>query len=70
MTSCVCLFPAVDAADARGRIEAARMDLRLLDPPVSVTYGMSSLGDGDSVNALVGRADAALMTVRGRAERG
>jgi diguanylate cyclase (GGDEF)-like protein len=66
----VCLFPAVDAADARSRIEAARIDLRLLDPPVSVSFGMSSLRDGDSVDALVGRADAALMTARERAEAG
>jgi diguanylate cyclase (GGDEF)-like protein len=66
----VCLFPAVDAADARARIEAARVDLRLLDPPVSITFGISSREDGDSVDALVGRADAALMAARGRSGRG
>jgi diguanylate cyclase (GGDEF)-like protein len=66
----VCLFPAVDVADARARIEAARADLSLLDPPVSVSFGMSSLRDGDSVSALVGRADAALIAARGRVEAG
>jgi diguanylate cyclase (GGDEF)-like protein len=60
----VCVIPATGAEDALGRIAGARADLARLDPRVSVSFGISSLQDGDTVTTLVARADRALIEAR------
>jgi diguanylate cyclase (GGDEF)-like protein len=55
----VCTVSGVVPAEARIRIEQAEVDLASLDPEVSITFGTAAMETGDTLAALVGRADAA-----------
>lgn len=55
----VCTVAGVIPAEAEIRIEQAAIDLRSLDPQVSITFGMATVEPGDTLAALVDRADAA-----------
>ncbi len=62
----VCTISGVIPAEARIRIEQAEVDLRALDPPVSITFGVAAMEPGDNLAALVGRADAAQREAKGK----
>jgi diguanylate cyclase (GGDEF)-like protein len=55
----VCTVSGVTAAEARLRLEQAAGDLGALVPQVAITFGVAAMEPGDSLAALVGRADAA-----------
>jgi len=60
----VCTVSGVIPAEARIRIEQAEIDLGALDPQVSITFGVTAMESGDTLAALVGRADAAQREVK------
>jgi diguanylate cyclase (GGDEF)-like protein len=62
----VCLIPGAGREDAVARITAARSDLSGLDPAITVSFGLSSLDEGDTMGSLVERADTALLEARER----
>jgi diguanylate cyclase (GGDEF)-like protein len=55
----VCTVSGVIPAEARIRLEQAAVDLGALDPQVSITFGVAAMEPGDTLAALVSRADAA-----------
>lgn len=55
----VCTVSGVIPTEARLRLEQAALDLGALVPPVSITFGLAAMESGDTLAALVGRADAA-----------
>lgn len=55
----VCTVSGVIPAEARIRMEQAEIDLGALDPQVSITFGAAAMKSGDTLAALVGRADVA-----------
>jgi diguanylate cyclase (GGDEF)-like protein len=54
----VCSISGVALAEARSRIAQAGVDLGALDPSVSITFGVAAMEPGDTLAALVARADA------------
>jgi diguanylate cyclase (GGDEF)-like protein len=55
----VCTVSGVIPAEARIRIEQTEIDLGALDPLVSITFGVAPMEPDDTLENLVGRADAA-----------
>jgi diguanylate cyclase (GGDEF)-like protein len=55
----VCTISGISAAEARARIESAQATLNKLEPPVSVTFGLSTMESKDTLAALMSRADDA-----------
>jgi diguanylate cyclase (GGDEF)-like protein len=55
----VCTISGISAAEARARIESTQVDLKELEPPVSVTFGLSTMEPSDTLAALMSRADDA-----------
>lgn len=62
----VCTVSGVIPAEARIRIEQAEVDLRTLDPHVSITFGVAAMEHGDTLATLVGRADAGQREAKGK----
>jgi len=54
----VCAISRVSIAAARGRLERAQSDLARKSPVVSVSFGLAELEPGDTLAALIDRADA------------
>lgn len=63
----LCVLPSVTRNEALRRLEQAQSALREATPPVSISLGVVERHAGESVDALVGRADAELYASRGRA---
>lgn len=55
----VCSVSGIAASDAHLRIEQAGIDLATLDPKVSITFGVATMDSGDTLAALIARADTA-----------
>jgi diguanylate cyclase (GGDEF)-like protein len=62
----VCSLYGVRSADVRGRFRQVREELAIGRDSGSVSVGLADLEPGDSLDDLVGRADAALLAARGR----
>ncbi len=62
----ICVLPGMAPADARSRIVLVNAALGDVAEPGSVTAGLAEMQRGDSVEALVGRADQALYQERAR----
>ncbi|MDQ3867325.1 MAG: GGDEF domain-containing protein, partial [Actinomycetota bacterium] len=56
----VCALPGADLRSAQRRFQFAARELSERDASASVTVGLAEFERGDTVEALVGRADAAL----------
>ncbi|MGH2938093.1 MAG: GGDEF domain-containing protein [Solirubrobacterales bacterium] len=55
----VCTISGISTAEAQARIETAQADLNLLEPPVSMTFGLSMMEPNETLAALMSRADGA-----------
>jgi GGDEF domain-containing protein len=55
----VCTISGITTAEAQARIESAQADLHQLEPPVSVTFGLSTTVPHDTLDSVMGRADEA-----------
>ncbi|MGH7776646.1 MAG: diguanylate cyclase [Candidatus Dormibacterales bacterium] len=64
----VCVLTHADTAQARAVVEEVRNACLASNLPFDFSYGLSELGDGDTVATLVERADAALYAERRAAE--
>jgi len=62
----VCTVSGVIPAEARIRLEQAAIDLGALDPQITITFGVAAMEHGDTLAALVGRADAAQREAKGK----
>jgi diguanylate cyclase (GGDEF)-like protein len=60
----VCTISGISTADARTRIESAQTALRGLEPRVSITFGLSTMGPDDTLATLMDRADQAQRTAK------
>ena len=60
-----CALPGVNQAEARARLTDLAAELRLAEPPRSVSFGLAELRDGEKPDSLVDRADHALLATRG-----
>jgi diguanylate cyclase (GGDEF)-like protein len=61
----LCALPGVNEAEARGRLADLAAELRMAEPPRSVSFGLAELRDGESPDSLIDRADHALLATRG-----
>jgi diguanylate cyclase (GGDEF)-like protein len=64
----VCTVAGVQLAEAEARIEKAQEDLAACEPPISITVGFAAMEPGDTLTALIGRADAANRERKGTQE--
>lgn len=65
----LCAMPNLKAADARARLEKLATPLRAGDVEQSVTFGLAEAEPGDTLEALIARADSALLGARRTAKR-
>jgi len=65
----LCAMPNLKAADARARLEKLAAPLRAGDVERSVTFGLAEAEPGDTLEALIARADTALLEARRTAKR-
>jgi diguanylate cyclase (GGDEF)-like protein len=61
----VCAVSGTSPEEAHRRVAEAQLDLARLDPSVSFGVGLATLEDGDTLGALIARADASLLEARG-----
>jgi diguanylate cyclase (GGDEF)-like protein len=55
----VCTISGISTVEAGARIESAQASLNELEPPVSITFGLSTMLPNDTLPALMDRADQA-----------
>ena len=60
----LCALPGVNQAEARARLTDLDAELRVAEPPRSVSFGLAELRDGEKSDSLVDRADHALLAAR------
>jgi GGDEF domain-containing protein len=60
----LCVLPGVTLVEARRRLEDLRSELRHGPAARSMSFGLSELGDGESPQELIDRADRELLAVR------
>jgi PleD family two-component response regulator len=60
----VCAMPNLSALDARARFDKIAAELRAVNAEHSVTVGLAEADPGDSLEALIARADADLLEAR------
>ena len=65
----LCAMPNLKAADAKARLEKLAPPLRAGDVEQSVTFGLAEAEPGDTLEALIARADTALLEARRTAKR-
>lgn len=65
----VCSIAGVDLAAVRGRFAEIDAVLQQRDHPGSMSVGLATMRSGDTLEQLIGRADAALVGTRGSARR-
>jgi diguanylate cyclase (GGDEF)-like protein len=66
----LCALPGVNKAEVRARLADLAAELRLAEPPSSVSFGLAELRDGERPESLVDRADHALLATRGAEMKG
>jgi diguanylate cyclase (GGDEF)-like protein len=64
----VCAISETELEDARSRIDEVRRLLAETQPSASISVGLAALRRGDTVEALIERADESLLEARARAE--
>jgi diguanylate cyclase len=62
----VCAISDAELEDARGRIDEIRGLPAETHPGASMSVGLAALGQGDTVDALIERADEALLEARAK----
>jgi diguanylate cyclase (GGDEF)-like protein len=60
----LCALPGVNEAEARARLADLASELRVADPPRSISFGLAELRDGEKSDSLIDRADHALIATR------
>jgi diguanylate cyclase (GGDEF)-like protein len=65
----LCALPGVSETEARARLADLAAELRVAEPPRSVSFGLAELRDGESPDSLIDRADHALLTFRRRVRK-
>ena len=66
----LCALPGVNEAEVRARLADLAAELRVAEPPSSVSFGLAELRDGERPESLVDRADHALLAARGAGVKG
>jgi diguanylate cyclase (GGDEF)-like protein len=60
----LCAIPGVTVAELRARLVDLTSELRVADPPGSVSFGLAELHNGESPDSLIDRADRDLLSTR------